>query len=724
MTGAHPLTTTTTRVPRSNGMKLLSLAAISLLCLSALPLVRADCLSNPVLESDFRGFLGVNHVTSLPTEGSCCQKDICNIPCPAEEDPPPNGFLIAVALSITMSGAIGLASLYLVRGKNVNFFVAGRTLPLSVIALTLSASSIDSNALLGNADLAYKFQFWDGAVLPIGLALSLFLNGMFLARHIRREETLTLPEIYGRYYGTIVEVIVSLITIVSFIALLAGNLVGMAKIITFVSPQISFQGAVFLSGAIILIYTVTGGFFAIASTDVFQMAIGLSGILVTAYYLIANSPLAAAPPSIGAPGYVYPDAATCKMYEGMPCSVDTSQCCYNTPKWCPNPNYGASGCRTDNFAYPFGDAPIIYAEMGDPNALGPFPNAIYYNWATIIILGFGNLAALDFQSRCMASRTEHIATAGSFIAAAVTMFVGIPFSYLGGITRAYYGPDSPYAEFAADTCHRALDLPTCAMWVPDDYGFLKLLANAAITPRFIGGWCLVAIVAASMSTSSGAILATSTVAAHNIARKIPRLGVSEKNLLLVARVFGIPVTLCACCIAAFSNRSSTGYLLVVAFDIMFAGCIVPLFACFYVKDASPSAALVSVVGGSLLRVILEGTLPKDGFLILPYPGDYFLNYGAASSSLLPGFLDVPAADKWDRSSCEQERLRDFTGVDSIASPILCLILFFTVHYGEKFFGKKLFTHRLLAPIPKPLYYDASKSDMKPTKLDLAELSTD
>lgn len=39
-----------------------------------------------------------------------------------------------------------------------NFFVGGRDLPLFVIVLTLASQSIDSNATLGNADLAYKFQ--------------------------------------------------------------------------------------------------------------------------------------------------------------------------------------------------------------------------------------------------------------------------------------------------------------------------------------------------------------------------------------------------------------------------------------------------------------------------------------------------------------------------------------------------------------------------------------
>jgi hypothetical protein len=40
----------------------------------------------------------------------------------------------------------------------------------------------------------------------------------------------------------------------------------------------------------------------------------------------------------------------------------------------------------------------------DPFSLSPVPNAIYWNWATIFILAFGNLGALDFQVRCMAAK--------------------------------------------------------------------------------------------------------------------------------------------------------------------------------------------------------------------------------------------------------------------------------------------------------------------------------
>lgn len=179
------------------------------------------------------------------------------------------------------------------------------------------------------------------------------------------------------------------------------------------------------------------------------------------------------------------------------------------------------------------------------------------------------MAALDFQARCMASKTPRVARLGCIIAGLFTIFIGVPFAYMGAITRVYYGPDSLYGDFEADSCSIALGLPTCARWNPDNRAFIKMLAHQA--PAVLGGWCLVGIIAASMSTADGAILAMGTVMSHNVARQFdiwyPSLITSE-NLLNMARFTTIPFTLCSAFIASYSGE--TGYLLIVAFDVVLA----------------------------------------------------------------------------------------------------------------------------------------------------------
>jgi Na+/proline symporter len=245
----------------------------------------------------------------------------------------------------------------------------------------------------------------------------------------------------------------------------------------------------------------------------------------------------------------------------------------------------------------------------------------------------------------------------------------------------YYGPDSIYATYEADTCSAALGLAQCAMWVPDGSAFIKLLTHQ-VSP-FLGAWGLIGIIAASMSTASGAILAMGTVMAHNVARQLdtwfPTL-VTPENLLNVSRMTTVPFTIASTCIAAFYRSSSgggTGYLLIVAFDIVLATVVVPLFGCFYCKKPSPRAALLGICGGAATRIILEFVLPKDGFLILPFDDPVFFNYGTAPNALFPFFVDVPVEEQWNPAdgACQQEQYTDYTGVDSLCSPLVCLFLF-------------------------------------------------
>jgi len=280
----------------------------------------------------------------------------------------------------------------------------------------------------------------------------------------------------------------------------------------------------------------------------------------------------------------------------------------------------------------------------------------------------------------------------------------------------YYGPDSIHAEFATDTCSEILGLPTCAAWVPDPLAFVKMLTHEA--PGFLGAWCMIGIVAASMSTADGAILAMGTVFSHNVARQLdgvfPGL-ITNENLLLMARLSTIPFTLTATLIAAYYKSSAsaagaTGYLLIVAFDIVLATVIAPLFGCFYAKKPSPRAALISVLSGAITRVVLEFVLPKDGFLLLPYGDDEFLDYGSAASTGFPVFFDMPTADVWDPAveQCQQARFKDYTGVDSLSAFAISVITFVVIQAIENSSGKPLFTFPGMDGYEKELGGEKSK----------------
>ena len=56
----------------------------------------AECLSDPELDAIFAGD------TTIPGEGSCCQQDVCNIPCPVAVPAPGNGMFRVDAVVVLL----------------------------------------------------------------------------------------------------------------------------------------------------------------------------------------------------------------------------------------------------------------------------------------------------------------------------------------------------------------------------------------------------------------------------------------------------------------------------------------------------------------------------------------------------------------------------------------------------------------------------------------------
>ena len=148
----------------------------------------------------------------------------------------------------------------------------------------------------------------------------------------------------------------------------------------------------------------------------------------------------------------------------------------------------------------------------------------------------------------------------------------------------------------------------------------------------------------------------------------------------------------------------TGYLLIVAFDIVLAAVVAPLFGAYYAgSNPSPRAALLSVLTGAVTRVAMEFALPKDGYLVLPLDHPEFVDYGSAASSLFPVFFDQPPELLWNSTAepCDQPQLKDYTGVDSIVAFLVSILTFIIVQAMEGCCGP-LFDFSGLTPYEKEL----------------------
>jgi hypothetical protein len=79
--------------------------------------------------------------------------------------------------------------------------------------------------------------------------------------------------------------------------------------------------------------------------------------------------------------------------------------------------------------------------------------------------------------------------------------------------------------------------------------------------------------------------------------------------------------------------------------------------------------------------------------------------------VLPVFVDAPPDQLFDPATCPQERLADWTGLDSLMSPVVCTLVLYAASAIELKRGKpllgKLIPQSWLEPVPVPKNVDAA-----------------
>ena len=186
--------------------------------------------------------------------------------------------LLGVAISIAVVVAVGFYVSKRVEGDSSNFLVGGRMLPFWLVGGALMGAAVDTNATLGNTDLAFEFGFWAGACLPLGLALCLTITGIFFAKPMNRMGLTSFPDYYRLRFGRSVEVGASVLLAIAFCMLVAGNLVAGGFLFNYFLGMPYWLGVVLIA-AIAVAYTGTGGLIADAYTAIIQMSLILVGAI-------------------------------------------------------------------------------------------------------------------------------------------------------------------------------------------------------------------------------------------------------------------------------------------------------------------------------------------------------------------------------------------------------------------------------------------------------------
>lgn len=160
-----------------------------------------------------------------------------------------------------------------------DFILAGRSLPLGLAVLTMTATWVDGGYLLGTAEGVQRSSLALGLQGGLCFGLSLILGGLFFARPMHRLGFTTLIDPFERRFGRHWAAVLALPALLAEMFWSAELLVAVGS--TFgVAFRLSLSVAILAAALVVIAYTMIGGLWSVAFTDVLQLLLVVVGLLV------------------------------------------------------------------------------------------------------------------------------------------------------------------------------------------------------------------------------------------------------------------------------------------------------------------------------------------------------------------------------------------------------------------------------------------------------------
>lgn len=174
-----------------------------------------------------------------------------------------------------------------------DYILAGRSLNPWVTSLSAQASDMSSFLLMGLPGAAYltgMSSIWTA----IGLTIGTLLNWQYIAKRLRRFTDITNSMTIANFFQarfedktSVVRIVSSVIVVVFFIVNISAELVGSGKLLS-ATFGYNYNFSLIIGLGIVVLYTVIGGFFAVAWTDFFQGILIFLGIILITILVVPN----------------------------------------------------------------------------------------------------------------------------------------------------------------------------------------------------------------------------------------------------------------------------------------------------------------------------------------------------------------------------------------------------------------------------------------------------
>ena len=189
----------------------------------------------------------------------------------------------SVVLYLALTVVIGLWAARRVHNSK-DFVLAGRSLPLYMSAATVFATWFGAETVL-SVSATFTRDGMNGIVAdPFGSSFCLLFVAIFFARAFYRMDLLTIGDFYRKRFGKPVEIVTSLAITASYLGWTSAQITALGLTFSVLSGgAMSLETGIYLGAAFVLGYTIWGGMWSVAMTDLFQSVIILVGLALVAW---------------------------------------------------------------------------------------------------------------------------------------------------------------------------------------------------------------------------------------------------------------------------------------------------------------------------------------------------------------------------------------------------------------------------------------------------------
>jgi len=194
---------------------------------------------------------------------------------------------LGIGLIVFFSLMVGIS---LLASKRIHtgedYIVAGRGLSPLMTTATIMATWYAAETILVTADWVRTDGINVMVLEPIGIGICLMIAGWFFARRLWDTKMMTLADVFGQRFGPVAEKLQAF-TSISYIGWVAVQLIGLAGVFN-VFFDLPVSTGILLITFVLTLYTLIGGMWSVAMTDIVQLGLLLIGIVLLTLRVLAE----------------------------------------------------------------------------------------------------------------------------------------------------------------------------------------------------------------------------------------------------------------------------------------------------------------------------------------------------------------------------------------------------------------------------------------------------